>query len=116
MELHEGFVERALSGIQIHCVPVISVFTQGLAPGIRRLIREAARQTFGDLQVHRMVGRIARVSIQSHGQELRIDHNEIFRKQLAISEKTAGLTGNGCGRIQEVRELTDVPVRDKCSR
>jgi hypothetical protein len=91
MKVHQGLVERALSGIEVRCGAVITRFAQRLAPGVRRLIRKPARQAFSDLQVHRVIRGVARVAIHSHGQELGVGHNKILWKQFAVSRKTAAL-------------------------
>ena len=116
VEFKKRFVERAVSGIQIVHLPVVTGFTQSLAPGIGRLIGEAVREPFGYLQVHRVVCGVARVPVQSHCHELRIDHNKILGKQSAVSQKPAALSGNGCGGVQEVCQLTHVAVGEKTTR
>src|SRR5215813_12632727 len=93
MEVHECLVQRALSWIEVRRLAVITRFAQCLAPGVRRLIRKATRETFSDLQVHRVVGGIAWVAIHSHRQELGIGDNEILR-EFAVSRKAAALVSD----------------------
>src|SRR5262245_52837404 len=103
MEVDQCFVESALPWVQIHCRAIISVFTKCLAPGIRRLIGESTGKTFCNLKVQRMVRRVSGIAVHSHRHELRIDHDEIFRKQFAVSEKSPALTSNIAGHVQEIR-------------
>src|SRR5262245_46817170 len=113
MERQQGMVVMVISRILIFETAVDAWFTQGAAPGIGKLIRKPVRESFGDLQGHRMIGRTARIRVLDYGRVLGIGNDEVVREAV-LRHQAAGSSGNSRGCVQSAGKLTDIAICQEC--
>src|SRR5262245_15464965 len=110
VESKSRLVERTVSRVAIRYGAVCIVFPERLTPRVRHGIAEAMRQALRDLDLKGVVCRTARIGIQRHTVELRIEHEEILRKQPAVPNEAAALARDAGVAVQEVREASDISI------
>src|SRR4030095_1666161 len=112
----ERFVEPSILGIASVESPIPIVFTESTAPRVRRRTRNPVRQTFGQLQLQRVICGVAVIRVQRDAIELRVKDDEVFGEQPAVTDETSALTADVRAPVQEIRQTAHVVVRDKTSR
>ena len=114
MVTQQRFIQSSVTGIAGIVKAVTIIYTQGPAPGVGCLVREAVREAFRQLQFQRVICGVVRIRLQRHDLELWIEHKEILG-QSTISDETAAFAGDIRAAVQKIRQGADIAVRDERS-